>query len=144
MAAVTSPATWLVDTSALARLAVPEVGDVLRPRIDAGRVAVAAVTWLEIGYSARSRSHHDTSQRIVLERLPLVFGSPRTERRAIEVQQELIRTGHHRAVKLPDLLIASIAEAERLTVLHYDADFERVHDVTAQPVEWVVPAGAVS
>jgi predicted nucleic acid-binding protein len=144
LAPVTSTATWLVDTSALARLSVPEVGEVLRPRIDAGRVAVTAVTWLEIGYTARSRADHDESHRRVLERLQLVYGSPRSERRAIEVQQALMNVGHHRAVKLPDLLIAAAAEAEGLTVLHYDADFERINGVTGQPVEWVVSAGTVS
>ena len=141
---MTATATWLVDTSALARLAVPEVGEVLRPRIDAGRVAMTAVTWLEIGYTARSRSDHDESHRRVLERLQLVYGPLRSERRAIDVQQELMGVGHHRAVKLPDLLIAAVAEAEGLTVLHYDADFDRINSATGQPVEWVVPAGTVS
>jgi predicted nucleic acid-binding protein len=141
---LTSTATWLIDTSALTRLSVPEVGEVLRPRIDAGRVAVTAVTWLEIGYTARSRSDHEDSQRAVLERLQLVYGSPRSERRAIEVQQRLMDAGHHRSVKLPDLLIATAAEAEGLTVLHYDADFDRISEITSQPVEWVVPGGTVS
>ena len=144
MAPVTSTATWLVDTSALARLSAPEVGEILRPRIDAGRVAVTAVTWLEVGYTARSRADHDETHRHVLERLQLVYGSPRSERRAIEVQQELMGVGPHRAVKLPDLLIAAVAEAEGLTVSHYDADFDRINSVTGQPVEWVVPAGTVS
>ena len=40
---MTSTATYLVDTSALARLSVPEVSDALRPRIDVGRVAITAV-----------------------------------------------------------------------------------------------------
>lgn len=141
---MTSTATWLVDTSALTRLSVPQVGEVLRPRIDAGRVAVTAVTWLEIGYTARSRSDHEGSQRAVLERLQTMYGSPRGERRAIEVQQLLMDTGHHRAVKLPDLLIASTAETEGLTLLHYDADFDRISEITSQPVEWIVPAGTVS
>ena len=52
--------------------------------------------------------------------------------------------GPHRAVKLPDLLIAAVAEAEGLTVSHYDADFDRINSVTGQPVEWVVLAGTVS
>jgi predicted nucleic acid-binding protein len=143
MAPVTSTATWLVDTSALARLAVPQVDAVLRPRIGAGRVAVSALTWLELGFTARSLDDHAATIEPVLGRLQLVFGSPRTERRAIEVQRELLRTGHHRAVKLPDLLIASTAEAEQLSVLHYDADFDRIHAVTGQRVEWVVPAGSV-
>ncbi len=144
MASVTSTATYLVDTSALARLSVPKVSDVLRPRIDVGRVAITAVTRLEIGSTARSRSDHDESQRRILERLQLVYGSPRSERRAIEVQQALMNVGQHRAVKLPDLLIASPAEVEGLIVLHFDADFDRIATVTDQPVEWVVPAGTAS
>lgn len=144
MAAVSPTATWLVDTSALARLSVPEVDAVLRPRIDAGRVAVAAVTWLEIGYTARSRADHERSQRSVLERLQLVYGTPRSERRAIDVQERLMEVAHHRTVKLPDLLVAAIGETEGLTVLHYDADFDRVSDITGQPTEWVVGQGTIS
>lgn len=139
-----STATWLVDTSALARLSVPEVGEVLRPLIDAGRMAVAAATVLEIGYTARSRADHEQSQQTVLQRLQFVYGSPRSERRAIEVQQSLMETGHHRAVKLPDLLVAAVAEVEGLTVMHYDADFDRIAEITGQPTQWVVEAGTVS
>lgn len=144
MAAVTSTASWLIDTSALVRLSVPEVDDVLRPRIDSGRVAVAAVTWLEIGYTARSRADHERSQQSVLERLQLVYGTPRSERRAIDVQGQLMERGHHQAVKLPDLLVAALGETEGLTVLHYDADFDRIGEVTGQPTEWVVDPGVVS
>jgi hypothetical protein len=35
------------------------------------------------------------------------------------------------------------AGVERLTILHYDADFDHIATVTAQPTEWVVPAGSV-
>lgn len=141
---MTSTATWLVDTSALARLSVPEVGEVLRPLIDAGRMAVAAATVLEIGYTARSKADHEQSQQTVLQRLQFVYGSPRSERRAIENQQSLMDTGHHRAVKLPDLLVAAVAEVEGLTVMHYDADFDRIAEITGQPTQWVVEAGTVS
>jgi predicted nucleic acid-binding protein len=126
MASMTSPATWLVDTSALARLSVPEVGEVLRPLIDAGRVAVTAVTLLEVGCTARSKGDHDRSQRSVLQRLQFVYGSPRSERRALEVQQLLMERGRHRSVKLPDLLVGAAAETEGFTVMHYDADFDRI------------------
>lgn len=44
---------------------------------------------------------------------------------------------------MPDLLIAAAAESLGLTVLHYDADFDRIAAVTGQPCEWVVPAGSV-
>jgi predicted nucleic acid-binding protein len=65
-------------------------------------------------------------------------------RRALEVQQRLMERGHHRSVKLPDLLVAAIAEAEGLTVVHYDADFDRIAEVTGQPSQWVVEPGTVS
>jgi predicted nucleic acid-binding protein len=84
MAPMTSGATWVVDTSGLARLSVPEVGEVLRPLIDAGRVAVTAVTLLEIGYTARSKADHARSQQSVLQRLQFVYASlsPATKREA--------------------------------------------------------------
>ncbi len=47
------------------------------------------------------------------------------------------------AVGLPDLLIAAIAERERVTVLHYDGDYELIAKVTGQPTQWVVPPGTV-
>jgi len=37
--------------------------------------------------------------------------------------------------------VAATAESAGLTVLHYDADFERIAEVTGQPTEWVVPRG---
>ena len=59
--------------------------------------------------------------------------------RAIEVQSVLARTGQHRGVTIPDLLVAAAAEAAGLQVLHYDADFDRIAAVTGQLTEWVVP-----
>lgn len=61
--------------------------------------------------------------------------------RAIEVQNELARRGLHRGVPLPDLVIAATAERHGATVLHYDADFDVIAEVTGQPVQWVVPRG---
>jgi predicted nucleic acid-binding protein len=48
-----------------------------------------------------------------------------------------------RSVGLPDLLVAAVAEREHVTVLHYDADYDLVAEITGQPVRWVVPRGAV-
>jgi predicted nucleic acid-binding protein len=50
---------------------------------------------------------------------------------------------HQRGRKVPDLLIAAAAEVEGLSVLHYDADFDRIGVVTGQRSEWVVPAGSI-
>ena len=32
---------------------------------------------------------------------------------------------------------------DRLTVLHYDADFDLIAEITGQPTEWVVPRGSI-
>jgi predicted nucleic acid-binding protein len=64
--------------------------------------------------------------------------------RALEVQGLLAERSQHRAVPLPDLLIAACAERAGLTVLHYDVDYDRIAALTGQPTQWVVPQGSVS
>lgn len=64
--------------------------------------------------------------------------------RALAVQSMLAERSQHRAVPLPDLLVAACAESAGLAVLHYDADFERIAARTGQPTHWVVPRGSVS
>jgi hypothetical protein len=51
--------------------------------------------------------------------------------------------GRVRAVGLPDLLVAAVAEREHVTVLHYDANYDLIAEVTRQSVRWIVPRGAV-
>jgi len=55
-------------------------------------------------------------------------------RRAIDGQAALWHGGRMRAVGLPYVLIAAVAERERVTVLHYDGDYELIAQVTGQPV----------
>ena len=61
--------------------------------------------------------------------------------RAFQVQGELADAGLHRSAKIGDLIIAAAAEQADLVVRHYDRDFERIAEVTGQPIEWVVPPG---
>lgn len=49
---------------------------------------------------------------------------------------------HRRSI--PDLLIAAAAEEERLTVLHYDKDFDLIAQVTGQQCQWVVTRGSIN
>lgn len=49
-----------------------------------------------------------------------------------------------RGRKLPDLLVAAAGEALDLVVLHYDADFDLIADVTGQRCTWVVQPGSVA
>jgi predicted nucleic acid-binding protein len=46
-------------------------------------------------------------------------------------------------VKIADLIIASAGEAAGATLLHYDADFDRIAKVTGQPVSWIAPRGSL-
>lgn len=62
-------------------------------------------------------------------------------RRARQVQRQLAASSQ-RGRKVPDLLVAAAAEALNLIVLHYDADFDRIAEVTGQKCDWAVPAGS--
>lgn len=140
MAAV---ASYLADTSALARLHHPVVAAVLAPLMEAGVVATCGVIEFELGWATRSSAELDelrADRAAGYEWLPT-----RDEdwRRALEVQAALWRGGRMRAVGLPDLLVAAVAERERVTVLHYDGDYEFIAQITGQPVQWIVPRGAV-
>ena len=60
----------------------------------------------------------------------------------MEVQHQLARRSHHR-LALSDLLIAAAAELNDLTVIHYDADYDRIAEITGQPTDWVAPRGSL-
>jgi hypothetical protein len=63
--------------------------------------------------------------------------------RALEVHRMLAERSQHRNFRLPALIIAATAEEHGATVLHYDADYDRIAAVTGQPVEWVAARGSV-
>jgi predicted nucleic acid-binding protein len=136
-------ARYLADKSALSRLKHPEVGDRLGPLLAEGAVATCGIVLLEILYSARSGADYaETKEQLDgLERVPV---DDAAFDRALDVQERLARRGEHRGASLPDLLLAAAAERAKLTVLHYDSDFDRICSMTGQPVEWVVPRGSVN
>lgn len=59
------------------------------------------------------------------------------------VREAVRRRAERSELGRADLLVAAAAEAEGITVCHYDADFDRIADVTGQSTEWVVPRGSV-
>ena len=82
--------------------------------------------------------------RAALTGFPSVRIHDATFARSIEVVELLAAVGHHVAPSVPDLLVAAAAEANDLTVLHYDKDFDLIAGVTGQQMEWVVPAGTAN
>lgn len=134
----------LADTSAWHRATKPAVAAAWEQRLASDTLATCAQVRLEILYSARSAADYDqlSAELLALHQLPC--GADQFER-ALEVQRGLARRGglHHRSVKIPDLLIAAAAEVAGAIVWHYDEDFERIAEVTGQPVEWIAPRGSL-
>lgn len=127
---------WLIDKSALVRLAAsPDAGD-WADRIQRGLVRISTVTRLEVGFSARTADDLRRARAVPpLSSMPVEYLTPAIEDRAVEVQAALADRGQHRAPSIPDLLIAATAELVQLTVLHIDKDYDLIAAVTGQPVE---------
>jgi predicted nucleic acid-binding protein len=137
-------AVYLADKSALTRRETrPEVRDVVEPLLLAGRIATCGIVDLELLFSAPDPATYSELAG-ALRSLPRIPVRDDAVDRALEVQGLLATRSQHRSVPLPDLLIAACAELSGLTVLHYDADFDRIAAVTDQPVRWVVPQGTVA
>jgi predicted nucleic acid-binding protein len=127
---------WLIDKSALVRLAdSPDAGEWAN-RIERGLVRISTVTRVEVGYSARTAVQARTLFRTPpISAMPVEYLTPAIEDRAVEVQLALAGKGRHRAPSIPDLIIAATAELAGLTVLHIDKDFDLIAGVTGQAVE---------
>jgi predicted nucleic acid-binding protein len=63
--------------------------------------------------------------------------------RALAIHRRLAERSQHRSFSLPDLIIAATAELNGATVLHYDADYDRIAEITGQSTEWVAPKGSL-
>jgi predicted nucleic acid-binding protein len=134
-------ARYLADKSALARFRIRAVADRLGPLLEDGEIATCAIIDLEVLYSSRSlRDYEDVlEERAAIEDAPI---TPEVMAGAITLQHALARRGQHR-VPLPDLIISATANRFGLTVLHYDADFERLATAGGAPHEWVAPKGSL-
>ncbi len=127
---------WLVDKSALLRLAASPDAAQWAARIEQGLVRLATVTRLEVGYSARSGTDLRAGwQQPPLSAMPVEHQTPAIEDRAVEVLTLLADRGQHRAPSIPDVIVAATAELGGLTVLHVDKDFDLIARITGQPVE---------
>jgi predicted nucleic acid-binding protein len=140
MAAV---ATHLADTSALARLDRPAVAAALGPLIEAGLVATCGVIEFELGWATRTSAEFDQVRADRDAGYEWLATHDEDWHRALNVQAALWRGGQVRAVGFQDLLIAAVAERERVMLLHYDSDYDLIAEVTGQPMQWVVARGTV-
>jgi predicted nucleic acid-binding protein len=133
----------LADTSVWARASRPELGW-FREAVEDGDVAVCDMVVMEVLTSARDAA--DFAQ------LEAALGSCPWHRvevidwdTARAVYGTLAGQGplHHRSVKIPDLLIAAVADRLHLPVIHYDEGYERIAAVTGQATRWAAPRGSL-
>jgi len=135
--------TYLADKSALVNMNNSHVAAKLAPLIMDGEIATCGVVELEVLYSARSERDLAATRAERAMAFPRIAMSENDFLRAEDVLAQLARRGHHRAVSLPDLLIAAVAERSQLVVMHYDSDYDAIAAVTGQPVEWIAPRGSL-
>jgi predicted nucleic acid-binding protein len=95
----------------------------------------------EIGYSAQSHAAYlSVSEHLLsFSQVPI---NDADHQRALQLQCLLSEKGQHRALSLVDALVAAVAEARQLIVLHYDRDYETIAQSTGQLQQWIVPAGS--
>lgn len=134
----------LADTSAWHHSSTPKITKLWRRHLEDDRIATTPPVRLEVLFSARSGHDYDlTAERLdALHQLPC---GQKALARSLEVQRALAHSKalHHRSVKIPDLLIAAVAELEGATVWHYDSDYDRIAAVTGQPVQWIARRGSL-
>lgn len=115
-----------------------------RHQVAQGHIGTCHPVVMELLYSARS--HHEF-QRMRHEYGMLVTCpiGPVEWNRALGIYEALSARGpmHQRQVGHADLLIAAAAESARVPVLHYDADFDLITEVTGIDTRWVRPRGSL-
>jgi predicted nucleic acid-binding protein len=135
-----TPAQFLIDTSALARM-MRRGGESFGwdQAVAAGLVAICPVTELEFFYRARStvdRANLIEDMRAAFSWVPV---HDRAFSRAWEAQDDLTAKGEHRGAGPVDLVVAATAELHGLTLLHHDHDFDIIAAMTGQAVRWYGP-----
>ncbi len=132
----------LLDASAFWRLRSPALDSRRRRQVAEwiARGTVAASTPLLL----ETRAGRDLPP-VDPGELPCLWITERAERRATDLQRQLRAAHQHLGVPPLDYLIAAVAEDHAASILHYDADFERLAKNTdlAATVEALAPLGSL-
>lgn len=108
----------------------------------AGRLAACQMVALEYLNNAPDQKGYETLWG-ALHGMRWIEVTTEAMARALAVHRELAAVGQHRNFRLPDLIIAAAAELSGSTVLHYDADYDRIGAVTGQRTEWIAQQGSL-
>jgi predicted nucleic acid-binding protein len=134
---------YLPDTSAyVLRHRHPAIQRRFELLLNEGRLLACQMTALEyLNTAADPKSYEELWRGLSWQRW--VDVTPSAMDQALAVHRKLGATSQHRNFSLPDLVIAATAELNGATVLHYDADYDRIAAITGQPAEWVIPKGSL-
>ena len=122
------------DTSALiAATRDPSADGHLSDALAEDAVAITEAILLEYLNGARNLGEYVRFETALRSTRILATESSAWER-ALSVHRRLAATGpgHQRSVRLVDLLVAAVAEANGLAVVHIDEDYERIASITGQ------------
>lgn len=136
-------AVYLADTSVYVLQARHRVvRDRFAGLLRAGRLAACQMTALEYLNNAPDPEGYEIL-REALHGQRWIDVTTAALDRALDVHRRLAQASQHRHCRLPDLIIAATAELSGATVLHYDAEYDRIASVTGQPAEWVAERGSL-
>jgi predicted nucleic acid-binding protein len=134
---------YLADTSVhVLQARHPVVRERFESLLAAGRLAACQMTALEYLNNAPDPAGYEILWT-ALHGHRWIDVTAQAMSRALDVHRTLAATSQHRRFRLPDLIIAATAEQSGATVLHYDADYDRIAAVTGQHVEWVAAKGSL-
>ena len=136
-------AIYLADTSVyVLQGRHPQVQRRFETLLVEGRLAVCQMTALEYLNNAPDPKGYEILHAALRGQRWLDVTADAMDR-AMQVHRQMAKNSQHRHFRLPDLVIAATAELHRATVLHYDADYDRIAAITGQAVEWVAPQGSL-
>lgn len=133
-------ARYLADTSAWHRSG--RVADRWETLLADGEIATCTPVLVELLHSARGPADY-AALADGLSTLRNVDLDARVDAVVRRTQAGLAERGQHRGASPIDLLVAGIAEANGLTLLHYDRHFDAIARVTGQPTEWLARRGTL-
>lgn len=132
----------LLDASAFWRLRSPQLAPERRREVAewiARGIVTASTALLLETRAGREPPPVDPGE------LPIFWITDRAERRAVDLQDQLRAAHQHLGVPPLDYVVAAVAEDHEASILHYDADFERLasHTDLAVAVQALAPLGTL-
>lgn len=134
---------YLADTSVyVLQGRHPQVRRRFEALLAEGRLAACHMTTLEFLNNAPDPKGYQTLWQVMHGHCWIDVTSQAMDR-ALATHRAMAAASQHRHFRLPDLIIAATAEDHGATVLHYDADYDRIAAITGQPTEWIAPRGSI-